>query len=506
MTDLSVSRSPRAAVDSTDDVLDVLGIGFGPSNLALAIVLEEQARRTARGRPVRAAFVERQEAFGWHRGMLIGGTNLQVSFLKDLVTMRDPTSDFSFLCYLHQAGRLAAFINQKNLYPTRVEFHAYLSWAAGRLRHQVTYGMEVVDAKPVMQGDDVHYIDVVARRTADGSRVKYRTRNVVVATGLEPHLPADAPASPRVWHSAEFLDRLADVPDDRQQTFVVVGAGQSAAEVVEYVHRRFTRARVYSVFTRYGYSPSDDSPFVNGIFDPDTVDLFFRSPDEVKQLFFDYHANTNYSAVDIDVITELGHRAYDELVEGQPRLIIRNLTRVAAVNQSESGVDVDLLFLPDGTITTVHADWLIYATGYRPRSPLSVLGELGSYCKTGSSGSLRVDRCHRVVTTRRMHCGIYLQGCTEATHGISSTLLSTTAIRVGEIAAAITADAGDGSPVTTNLHGNGKAGDTDATRDAAGTGATSRHRLADEVGHAPPAGADGRARLQDVRRGGAAPA
>jgi L-ornithine N5-monooxygenase len=507
MTGLSVGPSLKGADGPAGDVLDVLGIGFGPSNLALAIVLEERARRRAAARPVRAAFVERQQGFGWHRGMLIGGADMQVSFLKDLVTMRDPTSDFSFLSYLHQAGRLAAFINQKNMYPTRVEFHAYLSWAAERLRHQVTYGVEVTDAKPVMEGDDVQYIDVVARRTADGSLVTFRTRNVVVATGLEPHLPADAPGSPRVWHSARLLDRLADVPDDREQTFVVVGAGQSAAEVVEYVHRRFSHARVYSVFTRYGYSPSDDSPFVNGIFDPDTVDLFFRSPDEVKQLFFDYHANTNYSAVDTDLITELGQRAYEELVEGgQPRLIIRNLSRVAAVRERESGLDVELLFLPDGTITTVRADWLIYATGYRPRSPLSVLGELGSYCKTGPSGSLRVDRCHRVVTTPRMRCGIYLQGCTEATHGISSTLLSTTAIRVGEIAAAISADAGDGRPLAANLQGNGKAGDADATRDAAGTGATSSHRLADEVGHASAAGADGGARLQDVRRRGAAPA
>jgi L-ornithine N5-oxygenase len=444
MTGLSPDHSLRAADGSTGEVLDVLGIGFGPSNLALAIVLEERARCGAPTRQLRAAFIERQQGFGWHRGMLIGGANMQVSFLKDLVTMRNPTSDFSFLCYLHQAGRLAAFINQKDMYPTRVEFHAYLSWVADRLRHHVTYGVEVIDARPVVEGDDVEYIDVVARRTEDGSLVTYRTRNVVVATGLEPHLPADAPASERVWHSAQLLDRLDDVPDDRQQTFVVVGAGQSAAEVVEYVHRRFSRAQVYSVFARYGYSPSDDTPFVNGIFDPDTVDLFFQSPDEVKQLFFDYHGNTNYSAVDSDLIVELGQRAYEELVEGEPRLIIRNLSRVAAVHDKESGLDVELLFLPDGSTTTVQADWLIYATGYRPRSPLTVLGEVGSYCKAGPSAALRVERCHRVVTAEQMRCGIYLQGPTEATHGISSTLLSTTAVRAGEIADAIAADAGDG--------------------------------------------------------------
>lgn len=435
----SAGRPPRPADGSTDDVLDVLGIGFGPSNLALAIVLEEQAQHAEAARPVRAAFVERQDDFGWHRGMLIGGANLQVSFLKDLVTMRDPTSDFSFLAFLHAEGRLAAFINQKNMYPSRVEFHAYLSWAADRLRRRVTYGVEVIDARPVVLDGDVRYIDVVARRTADGSLVTYRTRNVVVATGLEPYLPQDALASPRVWHSAELLHRVSGISDDQQQTFMVVGAGQSAAEVVEYLHRRFTRARVYSVFTRYGYSPADDSAFVNGIFDPETVDLYFRCPDEVKQLFFDYHANTNYSAVDIDLISELGQRAYGELVDGQHRLIIRNLSRVVAVREREPGLEVELLFLPDSSTARVQADWLIYATGYRPRSPLAMLGEVASYCK--AEPFLQVDRYHRAITAERMRCGIYVQGATEATHGISSTLLSTTAIRAGEIAAAITADA-----------------------------------------------------------------
>jgi L-ornithine N5-oxygenase len=442
MNGTSAIRSPEVADGYACDVLDVLGIGFGPSNLALAIVLEEQERRADAPQPLRAAFIERQQTFGWHRGMLIDGADLQVSFLKDLVTLRNPTSDFSFLCYLHQAGRLPAFINQKNMYPSRVEFNAYLSWAAERLKHLVTYGIEITEARPVLQDGDVRYIDVLGRRAADGSQVSYRTRNVVVATGLEPFLPPDAPQSPRVWHSAELLHRLSGVPADTGQTFVVVGAGQSAAEVVEYLHRRYTRARVYAVFARYGFSPADDSQFVNGIFDPDAVDLYFRSPDEVKQLFFDYHANTNYSAVDADLITALSQRVYEEQVAGQQRLKIRNLSRVAEVLETGSGLDVRLAYLPDGTVSSVPADWLIYATGYRPRNPLSVLGEVASYCKVGPSASVRVERCHRVVTTDRMRCGIYVQGATEASHGISSTLLSTVAIRAGEIGAAITTGAG----------------------------------------------------------------
>jgi hypothetical protein len=90
------------AADQRGEILDVLGVGFGPSNLALAIALEEQAGRATATRPVRAGFIERQGQFGWHRGMLITGATMQVSFLKDLVTMRNPTSDFSFIAYLHE--------------------------------------------------------------------------------------------------------------------------------------------------------------------------------------------------------------------------------------------------------------------------------------------------------------------------------------------------------------------------------------------------------------------
>src|SRR3954468_13513639 len=113
---------------------DLVGIGFGPSNLGLAIALEEQ------GSPLSVRFVERQEAFGWHRGMLIEDATMQVSFLKDLVTMRNPTSSFSFLCYLNERGRLIDFVNHKSLFPLRIEFHDYLEWAAARVERLVRYG------------------------------------------------------------------------------------------------------------------------------------------------------------------------------------------------------------------------------------------------------------------------------------------------------------------------------------------------------------------------------
>src|ERR1041384_4867731 len=95
-------------------IYDIVGIGFGPSNLALAIALTEHNEQAET--PVTAVFLERQQAFGSHRGMLLDDATMQVSFLKDLVTMRNPTSRFSFLNYLHERGRLVDFINHKTLF------------------------------------------------------------------------------------------------------------------------------------------------------------------------------------------------------------------------------------------------------------------------------------------------------------------------------------------------------------------------------------------------------
>ena len=85
-------------------------------------------------------FIERQPEFGWHRDMLLDDCRMQISFLKDLVTQRDPTSRFTFINYLFERGRLNEFVNLKNFYPTRVEFHDYLSWVAQAFDDRVHYG------------------------------------------------------------------------------------------------------------------------------------------------------------------------------------------------------------------------------------------------------------------------------------------------------------------------------------------------------------------------------
>ena len=426
---------------------DIVGIGFGPSNLALSIAVEEHNQ--VGGPLLNAEFLERQNRFGWHRGMLLDDATMQVSFLKDLVTMRNPGSEYTFLTYLHERGRLAEFINHKILFPLRIEFHDYLEWAAARLAHTVTYGLRVVGVEPVyardLDGDDpgtdpdtLVAFDVVGEAPGGTRRVTRRARNVAVAVGLAPKLPPAATLGPRVWHNLDLLSRVATVSRDPEpRRFVVVGAGQSAAEAVAYLHQQFPHAEVCSVFSRYGYAPSDDTPFANRIFDPDAVDVYFDADDDVKRMLFDYHRNTNYSVVDAELIEELYRREYRERVEGVRRLRMMKASQVVAVDESSDHVRVAVRSLPSGHVETLDADAFVYATGYRPVDPMSLLGRAGDLVERRPDGAPAVRRDYSLELKVPSHAGIYVQGGTEHSHGISSSLLSNVAVRTGEIVESI---------------------------------------------------------------------
>lgn len=416
------------------DVVDLVGVGFGPSNLALAIAAAEH-RTVPANPPISTRFFETQTTFGWHRGMLLNDATMQISFLKDLATMRNPTSGFSFLAYLADRGRLVDFINHKTIFPSRREFHDYLEWAAEQVDQAVTYGARVVSIRPVhdpRHPGEVRELDVEAR-LADGATVVQRTRNVVMGQGLHPNLPGGVTPSERVWHNHDLLNRLDQLPSRPHRRFTVVGAGQSAAEVTEHLHTRFPDSEVCAVFARYGYSPADDSAFANRIFDPAAVDEYFRAGDEVKNALLAYHSNTNYSVVDADLISELYRRSYQEQVCGTHRLRVVHASRVTGLTPLPAGVRIAVEFLPTGEVTEFDSDIVIFATGYRPHDPLAMLGDLATTVSCDDLGRPRLTRDYRIVTRPDVTCGIYLQGATEHSHGISSSLLSNVAVRSGEI-------------------------------------------------------------------------
>ncbi|HET8681952.1 MAG TPA: SidA/IucD/PvdA family monooxygenase [Micromonosporaceae bacterium] len=156
---------------------DAIGAGLGPANMALLTAVEE---RRLGGAEVPAVLVlEAHAEFNWHAGMLLPRARCQVSFLKDLATMRNPTSPFTFVNYLHQHGRLAAFLNLRDTMPSRVEFNHYLRWVAEQVGGLVRYGERVERVEPVAgPGGEVTALAVHARELASGAERTYLARHL----------------------------------------------------------------------------------------------------------------------------------------------------------------------------------------------------------------------------------------------------------------------------------------------------------------------------------------
>src|SRR5215472_791720 len=237
---------------------DVVGAGLGPFNLSLAALVEPLPE-------IRARFFEARPSFQWHRGIMVPGANLQVSFLKDLVTLVDPTSAFSFLNYLASEGRLNRFLIAYSGSCSRREFERYYQWAAGQLK-SVRWDHRV-DSVRLQNG--AFEVDC-----ADGYPVT--TRNVVLGTGRTAAMPlfAEKLRGNTVLHSDELC--LAQPALDRRY-LLVIGAGQSGAEVVSYVLSGvlgMPRSLTW-VSSRIGFLPLDDSPFTSEWFNPAYVDHFY---------------------------------------------------------------------------------------------------------------------------------------------------------------------------------------------------------------------------------------
>ena len=105
-----MTESPRRT-HAKEMQCDVLGIGVGPFNLSTAALLTKAP-------DVSATFLERNDEFSWHPGLLFPHATLQSPSVKDCVTLVDPTNEFSFLNYLARKRRLNQLIPRNRQLPT----------------------------------------------------------------------------------------------------------------------------------------------------------------------------------------------------------------------------------------------------------------------------------------------------------------------------------------------------------------------------------------------------
>ncbi|KAL1311278.1 hypothetical protein AAFC00_001464 [Neodothiora populina] len=445
------------------EVHDLVCIGFGPASLAIAVALHDalEAQITSNGPELKTpnpkvAFLERQPRFAWHAGMQIPGAKMQISFMKDLATFRNPRSEFTFINYLFQNNRLVQFTNLSTFLPRRVEYEDYMRWAAGYFEDVVSYGEEVVDvrADETAKGSRaVSSFTVISRNIVTRELSQRRAKNVVVAVGGRPKIPKTLPQNhPRVIHSSQYWTVSSRIFPDKNQPLriAVIGGGQSAAEIFNNITEQFPNSQSVLLIKGAALRPSDDSPFVNEIFDPDRVDDIYSQDPEVRSAAIALDKATNYGVVRIELIEHiytqlytqrlkyeneeewpqrlLNHRTVErvtDLADSRIRLHIRNDTNKYRASRGpvEETLDVDLVMVAAGYERDVHEDILKNVRHLMPGG--DVAGQRWS-----------VGRDYRVKfgdNAVAKDSGIYLQGCNEKTHGLSDSLLSVLANRGGEM-------------------------------------------------------------------------
>ena len=401
---------------------DIIGIGFGPANIALAIALKELAPE------LRVSFLEAGDSTKWHPDMLLAGSDIQNNPLRDLVTPRNPKSHFSFVNFLKETGRLFDHLNLGVIFPLRIEYFQYVQWAARQFEEQVHYNSRVRSVVPVIRhGGHVGY----KVETENGA--EFFAKSVVFAPGRTPYVPRilENANSDRIIHFEKLLSTL-DKLDAGQQPLnhlVVVGSSQSAVEVTLELRKRYPHARISNVIRNFGFRQKDVSPFTGEVFYPEYSEYYFESDKESKDALDRDLRFTNYSAADSDVLDRLYLQMYEDKICGNRRNIVYRNSEIQSVQEYADTNEVELIvserFRP--TKHKLRCDLVISATGFRDIGPAEhqekcppLLEGLLAYLRTDTQGCVIVGRDYDLVANETLStaCPLILNGLCEKSHGM----------------------------------------------------------------------------------------
>lgn len=387
---------------------DVLGIGFGPSNIALAIAMEEGQFGG------QSLFLERAPTASWHHGMLIDGSDIQNNPLRDLVTPVNPQSPYTFVNFLHKTGRLFHHLNLGRVHPLRRDYFDYVDWVARQFSN-VRYRADVTAiTRSRRDGEALWQVE------ADGET--HVARRLVVGIGRNRNIPQQFTLSRRVVHFTDYLHAIEHCAADTP--IVVVGASQSAVEILnDLLSRGFNAVR--SVHRTFSYRLKDTSPFSDEVYFPEFVDYYHRLAPSQRAQLDDQVRPTNYSSVDADVLDALYQTLYELKLRGKRPLEILRCTHVEESMETGDAVVLKLREQYTGQRTEIAAGLVILATGFLDigRNGHDGLPELLKSHGAAFSWQgryLDVARDYRVVAAPEAGeiAPLYLNGLCESSHGL----------------------------------------------------------------------------------------
>lgn len=403
------------STNGSPHVLDLAGIGVGPANLSLAALLAPCCPST------RARFFDKQREFNWHPGLMLPDATINVSFLKDLVTLADPTSALSFLCFLHCQRDIYSFINADFDSISRREFNEYLRWACAQL-DSIQFDTEV---------NEVDYVaDRFVVRTSAGN---YPARNLVLGMGLARYVPdcVVPHLGEHVYHATEHTLRPRDFSGRR---VAVIGGGQTGAELVLSLlsHPSQTPKQVIWVSRRANFAPLDDSAFANELYTPEYSDHFARLPFETRQALLTEQKMTS-DGINMSLLRRIYQRLYE--IRYLERATDRwRLCPAREVIELERG--------PEGYVLTMRqrhteayelevADYVICCTGFSRAFP-RVLEPLRDRIHLEQDEFVVADD-YALAWDGPADARIYVQNAARAARGVADPNLSLNAWRAARI-------------------------------------------------------------------------
>lgn len=389
-----------------------MGIGVGPANLALASLLDSHPEASN-------LFIDKKQAFGWHDGQLVPGAALQVSMIKDLVSLVDPTNKFSFLAYLVDQGRIYHFLNAQFEAVPRREFRNYLDWAC-RKNGNIVFGEEALS----VSFDRVFVVETTRRTiTAD---------NIAVGVGTQPWVPPHVAAllGRTQFHVSDFAE-LANGLSGKH--VCVAGGGQSGAEAfLDLISRTSAErpAHISWVSHRSNFLPLDDSPFTNEFYMPSYSEYFFGLAHSARKELNERHVLTS-DGISESLLRQIYQTAYEmRFLDGVGDLFTflpdREIAGVAG--SEETGWTITLTHNKSlDEQEEISADTIIWATGFRP-SPMDFLEPVAGRLERAGK-EFRLDEDFAVVWNGPPDHSIFIQNGARQQRGHADANLSLNAWR-----------------------------------------------------------------------------
>lgn len=372
---------------SKQKIYDIIGIGIGPFNLGLAALCSTIPE-------LNCLFIDQNESFSWHPGMMLPGTRLQVPWYADLVALADPCNPYIYMKFLQARKRMIRFAIGEKHFIKRTEYNEYCQWVIAQLP-TLQFGTACIK----IEKDSLFYKVTTNKGT-------FLAQKIVLGTGTVPFVPAlEQTSNENTFHSSDYLYKKEKILN--LDSITVVGSGQSAAEI--FYDLLQTYHGKLNWFTRSNrFFPMDYSKLTLELSTPDYIDYFYAIPDRIKPSVL-AGQDSLYKGINHSLISDI----YDLLVEKDTADI--HLYTNCELNKISGNISMNFQHTELQKTFIHETNAVVLATGYQQILP-ECIKPLRPFIQLDSQGKYKTRPNYSIDDNN----SLFIQNAESATHGFNA--------------------------------------------------------------------------------------